>query len=106
MVAPVKPNYAYSGAFDRTIFRSEFINQFSKSGRYNPAAIPDLMQLLGSIERDTAMTDIRWAAYLLATVMWETTYPSKIQRPAHGKRVSRWSTKKGRQSWCRRPNGS
>ena len=95
MAAPVKPNYTYSGAFDRALFQREFVSQFAKSGRYNPAAMPQLLALLGSIERDPAMLDIRWAAYMLATVMWETTYPTKTQRPALGKKGKPLVDKKG-----------
>lgn len=77
--------YQYSGVYNRAKFESEFVKQFSKSPRYNGAAIPDLFRLLDSIEKDKEMTDIRWTAYLLATVMWETTTPHNIERPALNK---------------------
>lgn len=35
----------------------------------------DVLTLLGMIEQDTAITDIRWMAYMLATVLKETTHP-------------------------------
>jgi hypothetical protein len=78
--------YQYSGVYDRVKFESAFIKQFSKSPRYSGAAIPDLFHLLDSIEKDKEMTDIRWTAYLLATVMWETTTPHNIERPALNKK--------------------
>ncbi len=70
--------YVYSGAFDRSKFLEAFNTRFAKKGRYSSAALPDLMNFLGFIERDAAITDVRWAAYMLATVFWETTYPTTV----------------------------
>lgn len=75
------PNYAYSGSFDQAVFQTEFNTAFAKNPRYNAAAVPDLLVLLGLIERDPGINDVRQAAYILATVMWETTSPTTITRP-------------------------
>lgn len=34
------------------------------------------------IEQRRDIADLRWAAYMLATVLWETTSPTKVERPA------------------------
>ena len=78
--------FEYSGAYNRIEFEAEFVKQFSKSPRYNSGAIPDLFRLLDLIENDRDMTDIRWTAYLLATIMWETTSPHSIEKPALNKK--------------------
>ena len=78
--------FEYSGAYNRAEFEAEFVKQFSKSPRYNSGAIPDLFRLLDLIENDRDMTDIRWTAYLLATIMWETTSPHSIEKPALNKK--------------------
>jgi hypothetical protein len=74
-------NYKYSGCFDKDKLIQEFNTRFSKNPRYNAAALPDLLTLVGLIESDSQMTDLRWAAYMLATVFWETTYPTTIITP-------------------------
>lgn len=81
-----RTDYGHSGLYDRSIFQNEFTAQFSKSGRYNAAAIPDMVTLLGMMERDPGITDVRQVAYMLATVMWETTSPTTISRPALSKK--------------------
>lgn len=83
-----KTDFGHSGLYDRSIFQDEFTAQFSKSGRYNAAAIPNMLNLLGMMERDPGVTDVRQVAYMLATVLWETTSPITVARPA--------LTKKGR----------
>ena len=72
------PNYHYLGQYDHARFQRAFHAQFAGSGRFNAAAVPDLLALLGLIERDPAVDDVRKAAYLLATVMWETTSPTVV----------------------------
>ncbi len=60
MAQPAMPstavNYQYSGKFDTEIFKTEFTKQFQKNGRYNAAAIPDMLVLLGMIENDPQIT--------------------------------------------------
>ncbi|MBI5257179.1 MAG: glycoside hydrolase [Burkholderiales bacterium] len=80
------PNYQHSGAFDRAVFGREFSAQFGRSARYNAAAVPDMMLLVGLIEADSGITDVRQAAYMLATVMWETTSPVKVSHVARNKK--------------------
>jgi hypothetical protein len=63
-------DYKYSGKFDTEVFKSEFTKQFQKNGRYNAAAISDTLVLLGMIENDPNITDVRWTAYMLATAFW------------------------------------
>lgn len=86
MPAPQKINYHHTGPYNRVVFQEEFTERFSTSGRYSAAAIPDMLNLLGMIERDTAINDVRQAAYMLATVMWETTSPQTITKVATNKK--------------------
>ncbi len=81
-----KPDYAYSGPYDHAKFLAEFNKQFGKMPRYNAAAVPELFTLLGFIESDSRMKDVRWAAYMLATVMWETTVPTTVKHQALSKK--------------------
>lgn len=90
-----QPNYQYNGVYDHAIFLAEFTRQFARSGRYNAAAVPQMLTLLDLIERDIAITDVRWAAYMLATVMWETTVPTTVLRPAVNKKGKPLVNKKG-----------
>jgi hypothetical protein len=77
--------YFFPGQFDRVKFRKAFADQFSKTAHYDAAAIPDMEALLAFIEADTRVADIRWMAYMLATVFWETTSLKKYEVPTKGK---------------------
>lgn len=96
MAAARQPNYRRSGGFDKAAFQAEFTRHFSRNPRYCAAAMPDMLVQLGLIERDTEITDIRWAAYLLATVMWGTTSPTTVSHVAVSKKGKPLLDKKGR----------
>jgi len=81
-----KVNYQHSGGYDRLVFLREFVAQFGRSAPYNAAATPDMLVLLDLIERDAGITDVRQAAYMLATVMWETTSPTKVSQVARNRK--------------------
>ena len=82
MVAPKPLDHRHTGPYDRPVFQEQFTAQFAKSSRYNAASMPDMLVLLTHTEQDTDTTDIRWVAYMLATVMWETTSPSTFSHVA------------------------
>lgn len=65
--------YAKPAHFDRIKLREGFIQQFGKDPHFDSAAIPHLELLVGFMESDTGITDMRWMAYMLATAYWETT---------------------------------
>lgn len=95
MTAAKRPDYRLLGGIDRAIFQTEFTSQFSKSARYSAAAMPDMLVLLGLLEADANINDVRWAAYMLATVMWETTSPTTVSRQAVNKKGKPLLDKKG-----------
>ena len=96
MVAPKPLDHRHTGPYDRPVFQEQFTAQFAKSSRYNAASMPDMLVLLTHIEQDTEITDIRWAAYMLATVMWETTSPSTFSHVAVDKKGKLLLSKKGK----------
>ena len=73
--------YAWQGKFDRIKLREGFVREFGKSPHFDAAAIPQLELLVGFIEDDTRITDVRWTAYMLATAYWETTSLKKETVP-------------------------
>jgi hypothetical protein len=81
-----KVNHQHSGGYDHPVFVREFVAQFGRSAPYNAAAAPDMLVLLDLIERDPGITDVRQAAYMLATVMWETTSPTKVSQVARNRK--------------------
>jgi hypothetical protein len=54
--------------FDVDAIRSGYIQ---KSPQLTTNAQPGLQALLAAIQDDSAVADVRWAAYMLATVRWE-----------------------------------
>ena len=73
--------YVWQGKYDRIKLQQGFLREFGKSPHFNAAAIPHFELLVGFIEADTRITDLRWAAYMLATVYWETTSLEKTIAP-------------------------
>ena len=63
-----KPQVQGAMAFDPSIFLGMFMKEF---GVLNQNQVEGLEQLLAFIELDPDVTDIRWAAYMMATVKWE-----------------------------------
>jgi hypothetical protein len=89
-------NYTKS-IYDRSVFQAEYIQFFIKNPRYSSAelTISNLLNLLGLMERDTAIFDLRHIAYMLATVAWETTVPTTVSQKATNKKGQPLVDKKG-----------
>jgi hypothetical protein len=79
-------DFSFTGTYSLSLFNVRFIERFSKIPRYSAKAIPALSTLLDLINHDPNIKDVRWAAYLLATVMWETTLPFVVEEPAKNKK--------------------
>jgi len=56
--------------FDRKAFSAAYVAKFPKPAR-TPAALEGINQLLSSIEQDSEIEDLRWVAYMFATVKHE-----------------------------------
>jgi hypothetical protein len=78
-------NYHYVGTYDERIFEQEFRERFGKRPQI-ATTIPNVLVLLRLISRDTNITDVRWAAYMLATVLIETTSRVEQLVPAKNKK--------------------
>jgi hypothetical protein len=72
--AAATAKYFHSGPFNHTQVRSDFATRFKKDAHFNADSTDDLETLLGFIETDSRVTDIRWMAYMLATAYWETSH--------------------------------
>ena len=81
--------YHVAGSFDRAKLGTAYASQFSKVSHYNPASLPNLNALVGYMEADTAITDIRWMAYLLATAFWETAVIVRETVPLRNKKTGK-----------------
>lgn len=84
--------------FDRDKFFAEFRDSF---GALTQGQVNGLHQLLACLETDPHITDIRWAAYMLATTKHETahTFQPIQEYGGAGYFESRygWRTRKGRE---------
>lgn len=79
-------NYSYNGIYGLATFNVRFIEEFSKTPRYNSNALSSVLTLVDMISRDPNIIDIRWGAYILATVIWETTSPFSVEVLAKNKK--------------------
>lgn len=96
MTDPVANPWQSPIAYDRGRFIAKFTEVFAKDARLNAGSVPAMLTLLGHIERVRKIVDIRWAAYLLATTMWETTSPQRVERPVLNKKGQSLRDKKGK----------
>lgn len=71
-------DYRYYGTFNSKVFLEHFNRAFAKRGM-GANALSDVLVLLGMMERDVEIFDIRWMAYMLATVLKETTHPETAE---------------------------
>jgi len=87
-------NYQHIGSYNEYGFQEGFIKQFEKNSSWK--SIPEMLVLLRLIGNDPGIVDIRWAAYMLATVMWETTSPIVWEEWAKDKKGKPLIDKKGK----------
>ena len=77
--------YAYVGGYDMAKMTDTLTNHLpaalKKDNRWDSRSLGNLQTLMTLIEADTAVTDLRWVAYMLATTYWETNHVEKIQVP-------------------------
>lgn len=73
-------------AYDKSKFLAELAIAFSSRPHYNAGAAQHAVLFLRMIEQDRDIADLRWAAYMLATTMWETTTPHRTERVALNKK--------------------
>ena len=90
-------DYIYTGGFREQDFLAQATRRFQADqlvgSRFNARSVPAMMDVLRRIGHDPRIIDIRWMAYMLATVMWETNHMVRVPvaPPAHGtRRVSQW----------------
>jgi hypothetical protein len=72
--------YLYGGAYDQGAFQKAYAQQFKGVQKFNLASMPDLLFVLGKIGADPRITDIRWAAYMLATTFIESSHTVKVNK--------------------------
>lgn len=70
-------NYLFVGHFDLEVFINGYKTEFGKEGHYDATKESQLRQLLNFMANDPRMIDIRWIAYVLATVYKEAETPSR-----------------------------
>ena len=70
-------SYLWSGCFDHACVETGFTDKFSRTPHYDVLSIPNLLTLLGFLEDDDDIVDLRWMAYMLATAYWETSHIEK-----------------------------
>lgn len=73
-------DYAYSGVYNSVTFTKNYTAEFKSVPKYNLASMTDLMFVVGKIGSDPRITDIRWAAYMLATTFIESSHTVKIKQ--------------------------
>lgn len=65
---------------NRELFLKAFQEQFGDAGSFGAGGAQRVLAFVEQIEKDRNITDIRWAAYMLATTMWETTIQISVER--------------------------
>jgi hypothetical protein len=84
------------GFLNREQFFKSFQEQFGKDSRFGAGGLQRVLPLVEQIEQDQDITDIRWAAYMLATTTWETTMLVTVERNATNRKGKVLTDRKGR----------
>lgn len=79
-------DYGYTGTFNQSAFQRAYPEEFRGVPKANMASMPDLLFLLGKVGADPRITDVRWAAYILATVFIESSHTTKITKQTVSKK--------------------
>jgi len=91
--------YAYIGGYDFATMSDILTNHLPAAlkadHRWDARSLPHLQILMGLIEADTDVTDLRWAAYMLATTYWETNHTEPVQVPKKDKKGAVMTDKLG-----------
>jgi hypothetical protein len=82
--------YIYTGHLNRGAFEQAYCREFAKAPKFNVASVPHLLKLLSMMENDPAIMDIRWMAYMLATVFIETSGTIRVPVGKHAKTKKVW----------------
>lgn len=80
--------YIYQGPFDREALEEGILQVFTGVQRFSPESIPDILAFIGLMENDPAMMDLRWMAYMLATVFIESSHTVRV--PGRGRTRKVW----------------
>lgn len=83
---PTPQKYGYSGPFDPDKFTEGYAREFKKVPKYNDPSVPDLMFVLRKLGADNRITDIRWAAYILATTFVESSHTIRVVKETKDRR--------------------
>ncbi|MDB4980114.1 MAG: glycoside hydrolase family 19 [Myxococcales bacterium] len=82
---------------DKAKFSSLYASSFAKVTRFNLPSMSDLLFVLGKIQDDKRITDVRWAAYILGTMFVETSHTIRLKeqlgarvRPHKPRTVKAW----------------
>lgn len=86
----------YTTRVDRVKFLQGFEKAFGKDKRFGAGGAERVLAFLDQIELDDDITDVRWAAYMLATTTWETTVLVSEERTATDRKGKVLLDKKGR----------
>lgn len=78
--------YFQQAPFDKTAFGKAYGAAFSGVPKYSAASIPDLVQMLGMMEQDANVTDLRWMAYMLATTFVESSSTVRVERQSKNRK--------------------
>ena len=89
-------DYVYTGRFDHTKFLKDvaaaLLADPATSARYATVSLPNFDRMLGFMEADTRIIDVRWMAYMFATAYWEAARVVTIGRRPDGRPIRQWET--------------
>jgi hypothetical protein len=84
--ASASRDFIWNGRFDWDRAREAYSKYFRTVAHYDAASIPNLKALIGFVENDSNVNDIRWMAYMLATAYWETSHIESVDTTTRNKK--------------------
>ncbi len=106
-------SHLWNGCFDHGCVETGLTDRFSRTPHCDALSILNLLALLGFLEDDDDIADLRWMAYMLATAYWETSHIEKRDTTVKDKKgklvtrkVSHWINMKPPTRWATARNAN
>lgn len=74
----VSRDFLWLGDFDRVKVAAGFSTHLKNVAHFDARSVPDLLTLIGFLESDVDVIDLRCMAYMLATAYWETSHVESV----------------------------
>lgn len=89
-------DYVVTGRFDRAVFARQaeagLRANRDTAVKFHVGSLPNFERMLGFMENDSRIIDIRWMAYMFGTAYWEAAQTVVVGHRSNGRPIRQWAT--------------